>query len=177
MMALSFNSFLITFIALTVGFDLQQGRIPNWLILVGVLGGIAVNTMKGLDQLLYSLFGLGLGVGILILPFALGWLGAGDVKLLGAVGSILGVSWMPRVFFYSALAGGLLALYVVCFRARGGLAFGRLWLDLKLFLVSRGGVAPGPAIGTRSCVPLGVAIGLGTLIAFYLDPGGRWAGF
>jgi len=169
--------FLVVFVALAIVYDLSASRIPNWLVLVGVLGGTIFNTTKGFDQLLHSLLGLGFGVGILILPFALGWLGAGDVKLLGAVGSILGASLVPRVFFYSVLLGGVCALGLVICRHKRLEAFTQLWLDLKLFFMSRGAVLP-QVVGERhSNFPLGVAIGLGTLTAVYVDPDGKWAGF
>src|SRR4051812_25032563 len=98
-----FDLFLVFFLGLAAGFDLRERRIPNWLILGALTGGILLNCWRGTPQLLTSLEGLGLGIGIFLIPFALGWLGAGDVKLLGAVGAVLGSQWLPRVIFYSAL--------------------------------------------------------------------------
>src|ERR1043166_490256 len=111
-----FDLFLIFFLGLAAGFDLRERRIPNWLVLVALTGGSVLNFWQGLPQLLSSLEGFGLGVGIFLIPFALGWLGAGDVKLLGAVGAVLGAHWLPRVIFYSALVGGVFALAAVALR-------------------------------------------------------------
>ncbi len=61
--------------------------------------------------------GIVVGIAVLILPFALGWIGAGDVKFFGVVGALLGVSWLPRVFFYSALVAGVIAIGYLVFRA------------------------------------------------------------
>jgi len=118
---------------------------------------------------------------VLIVPFAFGWIGAGDVKFFGVVGSLLGVSWLPRVFFYSALVAGLIALsYLAAGTVRSTL-FRQSWLDLKVAVLSMGQVLPEP-VQKRSgeqggSVPWGVAFAAGTIIAYYLDPTGRWAGF
>jgi Flp pilus assembly protein protease CpaA len=101
--------------------------------------------------------------------------------MLGTVGSILGMKCVPRVFFYTALSGLVLGLLAVAYR-RGGLpSFKPLWDDLKLLIISRGIVAPA-TIETRvtkgqAAVPYGVSIAAGTLITYYLDPRGEWAGF
>ncbi len=180
-MIVFFDLFLVLFISLAVGFDVKENRIPNWLILLAVTGGILISAWRGAAQVIDSLLGLGLGVGILLVPFALGWLGAGDVKLLGAVGSILGVRWLPRIFFYSALLGGGLAAASIAFRGTSLKSFKDAFRDLKLFTISRGAVLPA-AIGEKSAqgahtIPYGAAIGLGTLVAFYVDPTGEWIGF
>ena len=142
-----------------------------------------MNGIEGLNSFFQSLAGLVFGVLLLLLPFAFGWIGAGDVKLFGVIGSILGVSWLPRVFFYSALVAGVIAvLYVI----GGSVRFGRirmkeLWTDLKLGLVTLGHVMP-ESVAVRSrdrgnSVPWGVAFAIGTIIAYYFDHTGQWAGF
>ena len=118
---------------------------------------------------------------MLVLPFAFGWIGAGDVKFFGVVGSLLGISWLPRVFFYSALVAGVIA---VGYLAAGLASFSRLksyWLDIKTAVLSLGNVLPEPArVRNRdsgSSVPWGVAFAAGMIIAYYFDPSGRWSGF
>src|SRR2546427_9013944 len=101
--SLLFNFFLLLFAGSSMSFDLAQKRIPNWLNLVGMLGGILLNAWKGTSQLSDSFFGVGVGVAILLVPFAFGWVGAGDVKLFGAVGAIFGLSWIPRLFLYASI--------------------------------------------------------------------------
>jgi len=174
-----FNLFLLVFTGLAVGFDVRERRIPNRLVLIGIVAGILFNGSAGRPQLFDSVLGLGLGLGILLLPFAFGWLGAGDVKFFGAVGALLGVKFVPRVFFYSALLGGVLAVISIAFRGMSLRIFRTAWWDLKVLVASRGAVLP-ESVGKQSrvdTVPYGVAIGLGTLVAFYLDPVGEWAGF
>lgn len=167
--------------ALSAFFDCRVRRIPNWLIAFGVIFGIALNTMQGADYLVQSMLGLVVGIAVLVLPFALGWIGAGDVKFFGVVGAILGINWLPRVFFYSALIAGVIAVgYLAC----GLASFSRIksfWLDIKTAVLSMGHVLPDPVYagrrGSGGSVPWGVAFAAGTIIAYYIDPDGQWAGF
>ena len=166
---------------LSVFFDLTVRRIPNWIIAFGLLGGLLLNASQGFAQFSHSLLGFIGGIAVFIVPFAFGWMGAGDVKYFGVVGALLGVEWLPRVLFYSILAAGVFAVgYVAIGRFNSGL-FKDVWIDCKLAILSLGRVLP-DSIGKRTAkgadsVPWGVAIGAGTLVAYYFDPTGRWAGF
>jgi prepilin peptidase CpaA len=121
------------------------------------------------------------GVTVLILPFALGWIGAGDVKFFGVVGALLGVSWLPRVFFYSALIAGLIAVGYLAMGLAHISRFKEFWLNIKIAILSMGSVLPDPVhVKTREgggSVPWGVAFAAGMIIAYYFDSTGRWAGF
>ena len=135
--------------------------------------------MQGANHLVQSLLGFLIGIMVLVFPFALGWIGAGDVKFFGVVGAILGVSWLPRVFFYSALVAGVIA---ILYLASGLANFSRMrsfWLDIRTAFLSMGTVLPDPVyVRTRgTSVPWGVAFAGGTIIAYYFDPNGQWAGF
>ena len=127
------------------------------------------------------MLGFLVGIAVLIVPFALGWIGAGDVKFFGVIGGLLGVSWLPRVFFYSALVAGAIALGYIAFGLATFSRFKALWLDIKTAVLSLGHVLPDPVpVRTKESggsVPWGVAFAAGTIIAYYGDPSGRWAGF
>jgi prepilin peptidase CpaA len=176
---LDFSILLVT--VLSVFFDLTVRRIPNWIIAFGLAGGLLLNGSQGFAQFSHSLLGFIGGIAVFIVPFALGWMGAGDVKYFGVVGALLGVEWLPRVLFYSILAAGVFAVgYVTIGRFNSGF-FKDAWIDCKLAILSLGRVLP-DSIGKRTAkgadsVPWGVAIGAGTLVAYYFDPTGRWAGF
>ena len=171
---------LVFVLFLSVIFDLRVRRIPNWLTVPGVMAGLLLNGLEGFAQFLHSFLGLMVGVGVLIVPFALGWLGAGDVKLFGMVGAVLGVQWIPRVLFYSGVMSGMLAVFVVIMRGVNLKAFPRMWMDLKVFVMSLGQVLPegvSQRTSHKKSIPWAVAIGLGVVVAFYLDADGKWAGF
>jgi prepilin peptidase CpaA len=110
--------------------DLKWRRIPNPMVLTGLCVGLALNAWAGgLRGLGWSFLGAGLGLALFLPFFALGGMGAGDVKLLAAFGALLGPVDLLRVALAAALAGGLLALaaaawqhrLLATFRAVGGL--------------------------------------------------------
>lgn len=94
--------------------DLWKFKIYNVLTLPMLIIGIIVSAcLGGWGGLSSSLLGAGLGFGLLVIFFAAGGVGAGDVKLLTAVGAWLGPYLTYQVFTASALFGGLYALILV----------------------------------------------------------------
>jgi prepilin peptidase CpaA len=175
------DTLIILVSGLSAFFDLWIRKIPNWLIAVGLACGVILNAIQGSGSLIQSMLGFVVGIAVLMLPFAFGWIGAGDVKFFGVVGALLGVSWLPRVFFYSALVAGTIALGYFAFGLASFSRFKGFWLDIKTAVLSLGHLLPDP-VHVRSkesggSVPWGVAFAAGTLIAYYADPSGRWAGF
>jgi len=175
------DTLVVLISSLSAFFDLKIRKIPNWLVLVGATSGIALNGFQGLNPLYQSIAGLVAGITVLLLPFALGWIGAGDVKFFGVVGALLGVSWLPRIFFYSALVAGMIAVVYVVVGSTRLAGINELWTDLKLAVLSLGQIIPDPihkrSEGRGRSVPWGVAFALGTIIAYYFDHMGQWAGF
>jgi len=100
-------------------YDIRYRRIPNWLVLAGIVAGCAWNTYSsGGTGLLHALKGLGLGF-ILYFPlYLLRARGAGDVKLLAAVGAITGPGNCFWVFLLTAILGGVIALVLLMFKGR-----------------------------------------------------------
>lgn len=121
--------------------------------------------LHGFEGLYFSLEGIGMGIALLLGFYALGGMGAGDVKLLGVVGGFLGPTGVLNAFLVTALLGGAYAV-ALCL-ARWGLRQGmRNLLDLcKVWLVTRrAGCPPGsPAAEIR--LRYGVVIALGTLVS------------
>lgn len=90
--------------------DLRFRRIPNLLSLAGILLGMAVNVFfSGVDGLLLAAAGMLLAFGIGFPLWLAGWFGAGDVKLLSAVGAIVNVKLLLPVLAGIAIAGGVIA--------------------------------------------------------------------
>jgi prepilin peptidase CpaA len=140
--------------------DLRRRRIPNWLtgaaLAVGLLGGLWIGGPAGG---LTSLAGAALGL-VLLLPFyAVRGMGAGDVKLLAAVGALLGPQALLPVAFYGALAGGVLSLLVM---ARSGVLAP---FALRLVTLRRW-----PGL-TGAKAPYGVAIAAGVYLTLLFPMG------
>lgn len=109
---------LVEAVALAVGIaacvtDLRSRRIPNLLTFGAGLVAVGFHALAPQGQgVSNGLLGLATGLAVFFPVFALGALGAGDVKLMAAIGAWLG--WEPVIWvaLYGAVAGGVLALLV-----------------------------------------------------------------
>jgi len=91
--------------------DTFKSKIPNILnASLAVAGLVLFFHNDGWNGLLVSLTGLALGIGLLIVPWLMGGMGAGDVKALGALGALLGPYPLLQVFIYMGLIGGAMAI-------------------------------------------------------------------
>src|SRR6516164_846048 len=101
-------------------FDVRYRRIPNWLNVFGMLAGIAMNSFlyQGLPGLGFALKGLFLAFTVYVVLYALHAMGAGDVKLMAAVGAIVGWENWFGIFIITAVIGGILSLILVLLRGR-----------------------------------------------------------
>ena len=148
------------------GTDWRWRRIPNWLTVPGLLAGIAVNAaVSGLSGVKTSLLGAGLGL-LLLLPFVfLRSLGAGDWKLAGALGAIVGPGALLDLLMGSIFVAGVMALVLVIYKRRVGETFRNIGGMLRSMLMFR---MPGAEVSLdnpRSLkIPYGVALALTTLL-------------
>ncbi|MCC6858158.1 MAG: prepilin peptidase [Bryobacterales bacterium] len=95
-------------------FDIRERRVPNWLTLSGVLVGIGMNSFLYESAGFWlSLKGLGLALLVYFPLFAIRAMGAGDAKLMAAVGAMAGPwNWLG-IFFLTALMGGVFAVLLL----------------------------------------------------------------
>ena len=94
--------------------DGRQLRVPNWLTFHFVLGGLVFAAWYGgRAMLLWSLAGTGVGLISLLPLYAIGGMGAGDVKLMAGVGAWLGPVLTFWAFVSTALVGGLLGVAMI----------------------------------------------------------------
>jgi prepilin peptidase CpaA len=102
-------------------YDLRVRRIPNWVNLSGVVLGLGLNTyFEGSAGALTAGGGLLVALCIYVPLYALKGMGAGDVKLMAAIGSVAGPENWFNIFIATALLGGLAALALVVLRRRTG---------------------------------------------------------
>lgn len=92
--------------------DTLYTKIPNLLTFSMAMVGCVYNVWYPSGSgLLFALLGLTLGLGLLLVPFLMGGMGAGDVKALAALGALVGPSAVFHVFLYTALFGGIMAVF------------------------------------------------------------------
>lgn len=137
--------------------DLRWRVIPNWLTLTAIPAGVVLHVLRsGPDGVATALGGAMLGL-CLLFPFYLARaIGAGDVKLLAAIGALVGVQTLMSVAIYGALAGGIMSIVLLVQRG---------WL-----LRCLGEIATRPFALTRSGAkaPYGIAIASGVYLSMLL---------
>jgi prepilin peptidase CpaA len=144
--------------------DLRSSRIPNWLTFPAM--GVALLAhawLAGFPGALLSLAGLGAGLGLFLILYVSGCIGAGDVKLMAAVGAIMGP--------YGALLSGLLAMMVGGLYALGAMCYqwGFVTTGRKLVYATQGALLmEGKAWTQELALPFrlryGLAVAGGTLL-------------
>jgi len=148
--------------------DLTRRKIYNYILVPAVLTAASYHISSGgLAGGWYCLQGLALGTALLFVPYAAGGIGAGDVKLLGTIGSLKGPAFVFKAFLAGATAGGIIAAYCLVKNKK-------LLLTLKrLFSYSAGtfrsDLAGSPMQNnSNEYIPYGVAIAIGVLAAYYV---------
>ena len=99
--------------------DLRTRRIPNGLTaaMTGTGIALAATGVSGISPA-GSLFGFAVGIALMLPGYRFGATGAGDVKLMAAVGAIVGPAVVVTAFLFTAIAGGVLAIVVAARRKR-----------------------------------------------------------
>ena len=93
--------------------DLRSRRIPNVLTFGSAAAAVIFHVVVGgTSGLFQALLGWALGAAIFFVPFALGGMGGGDIKLLAAVGAWLGPTAAMWVALYTGVAGAIMAVVV-----------------------------------------------------------------
>jgi prepilin peptidase CpaA len=158
--------FLVPLAVLIIYHDVRYRRIPNAFVLATLISGLTLNfIMGGLQGGLYSAGGCVLAFILMFMLHVFGAMGAGDVKLFAAVGSVLGAQLVLPTFVVVVLTGGVLALVSVM---RSGVFATTMHRVLQILV----GLLPGwqmpkfsvPA-DRRLTIPYGVAITIGAIIA------------
>ncbi len=149
--------------------DWRSRRIPNWLTVPSLLVGIAAHALlRGWQGTLFSLKGAGLAL-ILLLPLVLlRALGAGDWKLMAAVGAFLGPVLFSFVLFGSIVASGIMAVVQIYRTGRVMETFRNMWILVKGFFAF--GLKKNPQISLDNPrllkLPFGVAVAAATIVCF-----------
>jgi prepilin peptidase CpaA len=118
-MPIAANTILVAGLVAATVIDIRTRRIPNGLTatMAGLGFAMALTQISAISPASAAL-GFVLGLALMLPGYSLGATGAGDVKLMGAVGAIVGPHVVVTAFLATAIAGGILALVVAMRRGR-----------------------------------------------------------
>ncbi len=154
--------------------DLARGKIYNWLTMPAAIAGIAFSTYyAGWLGLGDALLGTGLGLLLYGWMFWIGMMGAGDVKLLMALGAWGGAQYCLRVGLLGLFLGGAMAFVILTLKGRI-LGLGRKLYRFLLSSVIRELVLEPPAIDRKLTMPYGIPIAVASIWILIEDPLKKW---
>ena len=157
--------------------DGRQLRVPNWLTYPFAAVGFLYSHAPGDLTILGSLSGLVLGLALLMPLYAIGGMGAGDVKLLAGLGAWVGPLAVFQAFLWTAVVGGLIALAMMVASGR----FRKHWEMIGTLgreiarvkhpvLLAEAAAARKPRM---TLLPYGIPIAIGSIASFAVA-GGRF---
>ena len=153
--------------------DVRTFKVYNVLTIPLMVSGLAYHgIVDGGNGVIQSMCGILFGVAILLVPFLMGGMGAGDVKLLAAVGAWLGMPLTLYVFIASGLASGVCAVLMVAYQngfREAAVNVQVMWLRLNSFFKHLGSdewmesVVP-QENRRRRVIPYGAMVAFGILV-------------
>jgi len=164
------NTILIVVLLAAAIFDYRFRKVPNYITFSAIVCGVAIALLNGgLTGLPAPAMGLFLGIALLSVPYSMGGIGAGDVKLLGAIGAIKGPTFVFTAFLAAAIIGGIMAVYRMVFIIKGS---DMMVLRDSLKTVYYTGALSAiqvPEYALKEKLPYAVAISAGAVVALILE--------
>jgi prepilin peptidase CpaA len=150
-------------------------KVPNWITFPLVMAGWVYSTASfGWEGLAWSLLGTAVGLALLLPAYAIGGMGAGDVKLLAGVGAWVWATDTLYAFCVSAIVGGVLAVAMVLWRRDWHHHWFQFWAITGEILEVRDPTTLSATAAQRKStmllLPYGIPIAIGS-IAYFV-----WAG-
>lgn len=160
---------LIVFIVVSLSFDITKRIIPNWLVLMGVIGGILLPLLAlDISRLLECIGAIFMVFIILIIPFLSGGLGGGDVKMIMAIGVIMGISFTLRTIIYTAIIGGFISIGMMVYYG----TFKTSIIKIKQYvctMVLTGNLSTLESSTENLYFPYSIAIAMGAVMSWYFN--------
>jgi len=178
---------LVAVLVVAAASDLTRGKVFNWLTYPAIVVGLALGAAQGAadedadvwEGLLDHVLGFGFGFGILFIPYLLGGMGGGDVKLMGVVGAFLGWEGQGALHaaVYAFLVAAAIGVILMIWRGQTREVLRRLWLAIRILPLPKAGLKDAVPADTLR-VPFGFAVCVGTLwfLVEELIGGSLWDG-
>jgi prepilin peptidase CpaA len=158
------------FLFFAVASDVRSHRVPNWLTLPALLAALLASPWFGATSgLLEATAGAALGFALLVGPYALGGVGAGDVKALMVLGAWLGPEAALGVAAWAVIAGGAFGLIMLVQRGEI-VVYAKRWGRVLLSMLTLRRISYEPsAAGSIAAggIPFAAAIAVGLAAQWY----------
>ncbi len=154
--------------------DGRELRVPNWLTFPFALAGLAFAALPGGLGLPAALAGLALGLVLLLPLYAVGGMGAGDVKLLAGVGAWIGPGLVVPSFVATVLVGAGMALIMMVASGRFSMHMQRMRMLACEWATIRNPATLAEIAAERkptmTLLPYGIPMAVGT-VAYFMTAG------
>src|SRR5690606_2437797 len=152
-------------------------KVPNWLTFPMIITGWLYSTwaaeaqqMAWYQGLGWSLLGTAIGLALLLPAYAIGGMGAGDVKLMAGVGAWMHGTHTVYAFAVSAVVGALLAIGMVLYRRAWARHSGQFWMIVNEIMTIRDPEKLSEMAAQRKSsmllLPYGIPIAIGSIMYF-----------
>ena len=155
---------LAAVLVVAIGTDLHSSRIPNWLTFPAMGFALLGHAwLGGLPEVFFGLAGCGVGLGLFLIPYISGGVGAGDVKLMAAIGALVGPSGALMSGLLAIIVGGAYAVGAMCFQWGLRATYQRS-VNAAMGVFLTGGKGWGQELALPFRLRYGLAIAGGTLL-------------
>ncbi|WP_409226787.1 A24 family peptidase [Gudongella sp. SC589] len=177
------TTLLLILVTVSSYHDVTSKRIPNFITIPVILWGLLTYTVfDGYAGLKFSGLGFLVGLGVFLVPYILGGMGGGDVKLMAAIGALKGWRFVLYTTVYTGLAGGVIVILILIKEKK-------LWITLKrvvaiilkpiIFIITltfnsdllkrvNNWLLKTQVDWEKRYIPYGVAIGIGAVISYFI---------
>jgi prepilin peptidase CpaA len=165
-------SWVVTFLLVAAAIiDGWKLKVPNWLTFPMIMAGWVYSTVYfGLEGLGWSLAGTIAGLALLLPLYAIGGMGAGDVKLLAGVGAWVGATTTFYAFCVSAIVGAVIAVLMVLVRRDWNKHHAQFWMIFNEISTVRDpnqlSMIAAERKSSMLLLPYGIPIAIGTILYF-----------
>lgn len=160
---------LLTLILISFVTDIHKRKIYNAVTLPVIASGFILNIIyAGFNGFILSGSGFLLGLALLFIPFLVGGIGAGDVKLFAAIGALKGPTFVFYTFLFTGIIGGIVAIIILFKQRRLKSSVKRIVFAVSLIKQDKDAINSIEKKDLSPSFPYGVPILLGTLSTLIL---------
>ncbi|MEC5423992.1 prepilin peptidase [Virgibacillus sp. C22-A2] len=161
------NLAIILILLISIITDLRNRKVLNIVTLPAILIALIYHTViTGFEGFAFSSLGFLVGLGLLFIPFILGGIGAGDVKLLAAVGAWKGTMFVLYTGVFAGVIGGIIALLILLKRKQLGSTLKNMVFSFVFLKGNKGSLQLPADTHNPVSIPYAVPIALGALAAY-----------